>query len=275
MEKDSAGKGNWKKSLFEIIYESETFLGKFFNVALIGCIVLSVFIVMLDSVEEIHVRFGRVLFVLEWAVTILFSIEYMLRIFCVKKPLNYILSPMGGVDLIAILPAYLSLFFAGTQYLLVIRAFRILRVFRILKMWNFINASHMLIKALHTSAIKIGVFLLFVVVLVVILGSVMHLIEGGKHGYENIPKSIYWAIVTLTTVGYGDISPRTPLGRLFASVVMLFGYSILAVPTGIVTSELIKSAKAKHSGSGQNCSACGRGGHDEDAHYCKFCGGKL
>ncbi len=275
MDKETAGKGRWRKSLFEVIYESDTFLGEFFNVALIVCIILSVIIVMLDSVEEIHARYGNILFVLEWAITILFSIEYILRIFCVKKPLNYILSPMGGVDLVAFLPSYLTLFFAGTQYLLVIRAFRILRIFRILKMWNFINASHMLVRALYTSAIKIGVFLLFVVVLVTILGSVMHLIEGGKHGYENIPKSIYWAIVTLTTVGYGDISPSTPLGRLFACIVMLFGYSILAVPTGIVTSELIRSTKSKHPGSERSCPACSRGGHDEDARYCKYCSGKL
>lgn len=255
MKKDLAGKGNWKKFLFEIIYESETFGGKFFNVALVGCIILGVFVVLLDSVEEIHARYGKALLILEWAITILFSIEYLLRALCIKKPQNYIFSPMGCVDLMAILPAYLSLFFAGTQYLVVIRAFRILRVFRILKLWNFIEASHMLVKALYTSAMKIGVFLLFVVVLVIILGSLMHLIEGGKHGFENIPRSIYWAIVTLTTVGYGDISPKTSWGRLFASCIMLFGYAILAVPTGIVTSELIKSAKTKHPGSAHSCQA--------------------
>lgn len=275
MKRNLTAKENWGKKLFEIIYKSETYWGKFFNIALIWCIVISILIVLLDSVEDIHVRYGKVLYTLEWVITILFCIEYLLRAMCLKEPLNYIFSPMGFIDLVAILPAFFSFFLEGTQYLVVIRALRILRVFRVLKMWNFIEESRLLLKAIYASSIKIGIFLLFVLILVIILGSFMYLIEGGKHGFENIPKSIYWAIVTLTTVGYGDISPVSPLGRFFASVIMLLGYGILAVPTGIVTSELIKSVKPKPSGFGKCCPACGKEGHDEDAICCKFCGEKL
>lgn len=265
----------FREKVFQVIYESDTFGGKCFNVALISCIVISVLIVSLESVEKIALRYGKILLCAEWIITILFSIEFAFRITCIKKPLKYLFSFMGLVDLLSILPLYLSFFFSGTKYFVVIRTFRILRVFRILKMWNFIEASHHLTRALYISSIKIGVFLLFLLVLVIIIGSLMHLIEGGKHGFDNIPQSIYWAIVTLTTVGYGDIAPKSAVGRLFASIIMLLGYGIIAVPTGIVTAELVKFARTPHAKSLHSCPSCGKEGHDADAHFCKFCGGKL
>ncbi|KKO20722.1 MAG: ion transporter [Candidatus Brocadia sp.] len=265
----------FRGKLFRVIYESGTIGGKLFNVTLISCIVISVLIVSLDSIESVSIRYGKALLYAEWVITILFSIEFALRITCVKKPLKYLFSFMGLVDLLSILPLYLSFFFTGTKYFVVIRTFRILRIFRILKMWNFVEASHQLTKALYISSIKIGVFILFLLVLVVIIGSLMHLIEGGKHGFDSIPHSIYWAIVTLTTVGYGDIAPKTPAGRLFASVIMLLGYGIIAVPTGIVTAELVKFTKIPHAKSVHSCPSCGKEGHDTDAHFCKFCGEKL
>lgn len=266
---------SFKEKLFTFVYETDTWGGKFFNVALIVCVVISVLTVSFDSIERINIRYGKILLFTEWIITILFTIEYALRVACIKKPLKYIFSFMGLVDLLSILPLYLSFFFTGTKYLVVIRMFRVLRVFRILKMWNFIEASHHLTRALYISSIKIGVFLLFILVLVIIIGSLMHLIEGGKHGFDNIPQSIYWAIVTLTTVGYGDIAPKTPVGRSFASLIMLLGYGILAVPTGIVTAELVKFARTPHVKSTHSCPSCGKEGHDTDAHFCKFCGGKL
>lgn len=265
----------FREKLFRVVYESDTLGGKSFNITLVFCIIISVLIVSFDSIERMSIRYGKILLYTEWAITILFSIEFALRITCVKKPLKYLFSFMGMIDLLSILPLYLSYFFTGTKYLVVIRTFRILRVFRILKMWNFIEASHHLTRALYISSIKIGVFLLFLLVLVVIIGSLMHLIEGEKHGFDNIPQSIYWAIVTITTVGYGDIAPKTPAGRLFASLIMLLGYGIIAVPTGIVTAELVKFAKTTHIKSTHSCPSCGKEGHDADAHFCKFCGGKL
>lgn len=265
----------FREKLFRVIYESDTLGGKCFNIILIFCIVISVLIVSFDSIERMSIRYVNILLLAEWVITIFFSIEFALRITCVKKPLKYLFSFMGMVDLLSILPLYLSFFFTGTKYLVVIRTFRILRVFRILKMWNFIEASHHLTRALYISSIKIGVFLLFLSVLVIIIGSLMHLIEGEKHGFDNIPQSIYWAIVTITTVGYGDIAPKTPAGRLFASLIMLLGYGILAVPTGIVTAELVKFAKTTHAKSTHSCPSCSKEGHDADAHFCKFCGGKL
>ena len=274
-EKELSG-NSVREALFRVIHESDTFSGKCFNIALISCIVISVLIVSFESIERISIRYGKIPVLAEWILTILFSIEFGLRIACIKKPQKYLFSFMGMVDFLSILPLYLSFFFAGTKYLVVIRTLRILRVFRILKMWNFIEASQTLTKAIYTSSIKIGVFLLFLLVLVIIIGSFMHLIEGGKNGFENIPKSIYWAIVTLTTVGYGDITPSSSMGRLFASIIMLLGYGILAVPTGIVTAELVKFARTPpYSKIIQGCPSCGKEGHDTDAHFCKFCGWKL
>ncbi|GJQ23799.1 MAG: ion transporter [Planctomycetia bacterium] len=274
-KKKELSEKNFREQLFRIVCESNTFWGKLFNITIIFCILTSVLIVSFDSVEKINIRYGKILLFAEWIITILFSIEFALRIICVKKPLKYLFSFIGLIDLISILPLYLSFFFNGTKYFIVIRAFRILRIFRILKMWNFIEASHQLTKALYISSIKIGVFLLFLLVLVVIIGSLMHLIEGGHHGFDNIPQSIYWTIVTITTVGYGDITPVTPAGRLFASIIMLLGYGILAVPTGIVTAELVKFARTGHAKSVHSCPSCSKEGHDTDAHFCKFCGGKL
>ncbi|WP_234736180.1 ion transporter [Tellurirhabdus bombi] len=270
LEKDAS---HWRQKLHEIVFESNTFWGKTFDVSLIGAILLSILVVFLDSDAQIHQQYGTWLYVAEWVFTILFSIEYLVRIISIQRPLYYVFSFIGIVDLLAIVPAYISLFVAGTQYLLVIRALRLLRIFRILKMWHFISEGQIITKALTRSYVKITVFIIFILVLVTILGSIMYLLEGGKNGFDNIPNSIYWAIVTLTTVGYGDISPATPLGKFFAAIIMLCGYGIIAVPTGIVTSELINTVQKGTSS--ESCPNCSREGHDRDATFCKYCGSKL
>lgn len=259
----------WRNRLHDIIFEADTPLGKAFDVALIVSILLSVVAVMLDSVSSIHQNFARQLLVIEWFFTILFSIEYLLRLMSVGRTLYYARSFFGVVDLLAILPTYLSLLFPGGQYLLVIRILRILRVFRVFKLVQYMSEARMLVYALRSSARKIGVFLFTVLILVVIFGSLMYLIEGELRGFTSIPKSIYWTIVTLTTVGYGDISPQTPLGQLLASIIMIMGYGIIAVPTGIVTVEI---SRATGRAKARICPDCAVVGHDDDARYCKGCG---
>lgn len=263
---------NWKDLLHEVIFEADTPAGKAFDLILLITILLSVLVVMLESISSIRTTYYDALHVVEWAFTILFTIEYILRLACLRSPLKYATSFFGVVDLLAVIPTYLSLFFPGTQYLLVIRLLRILRVFRVLKLVHFISEGHVLIHALRTSSRKITLFLSTVLTLVVILGSLMYLIEGEQHGFTSIPRSIYWAIVTLTTVGYGDISPQTPVGQALASFVMIMGYAILAVPTGIVSVEL---ARAETTVSTQCCRNCGQEGHAHDANFCKICGEKL
>lgn len=260
----------FKFKLHEIIFEAETFYGKLFDIVLISSIVLSVIFVMLDSVRYIRVQYGQVLYLLEWAFTILFTIEYILRLYCVGDRLKYAFSFFGIVDLLAIIPTYLSLLIPGSQYFLVVRLLRILRIFRVLKLALYVGESTMLVQALVASRRKIFVFVLTVLTLVTILGSLMYLVEGEKHGFTSIPKSIYWAIVTITTVGYGDISPSTDLGKLIASMIMIIGYSIIAIPTGIVTVELANVFKK--SISTQSCMNCSKEGHDHDAQFCKYCG---
>jgi voltage-gated potassium channel len=259
--------------LHEIIFEADTPAGKAFDLALLAAIVISVVAVLLESVASIDAAYGEVLRAVEWGFTLLFTVEYILRLYCVGKPWRYATSFFGVVDLLAILPTYLSLFFAGTQSLIVIRALRLLRVFRVLKLVHFVGAERMLRTALRASLRKVIVFLGAVLTLVLIIGSVMYLVEGGKHGFTNIPVSIYWAIVTMTTVGYGDIAPQTVLGRLLASLVMILGYGIIAVPTGIVTVELAKGRV--DTVSTQVCPQCAAEGHDPDANYCKYCGARL
>jgi voltage-gated potassium channel len=259
--------------LHEIIFEADTKPGKIFDVILIAAIILSVIAVMLDSVRSINNNYGNLLYIVEWFFTILFSLEYLLRLFSIGRPLKYAFSFFGIVDLLAIIPTYLSLLFPGTQYLLVIRLLRVLRIFRVLKIVQYIGEARLLKQAMIASKRKIIVFLFAVLTMAVIVGSMIYLIEGEANGFSSIPKSIYWAIVTLTTVGYGDISPQTGLGQLLAAMLMIMGYGIIAVPTGIVTVEM---GNLKHKGvTAQSCPDCGSEGHDPDAIYCKYCGEKL
>jgi voltage-gated potassium channel len=263
----------WQSRIHEIIFEADTPSGKIFDISLIIIILLSVIIVMLDSVKEINTDIGYYLYGLEWVFTIIFTIEYILRLISVGRPLRYAASFFGIIDLLAILPTYFSLLFPGSQYFLVIRVLRLLRIFRILKLVQFLKEAQLLVKALRSSGRKVAVFLFTVLLLVIIFGSLMYVIEGEEHGFINIPTSIYWAIVTLTTVGYGDVSPQTGLGQTIASIIMILGYSIIAVPTGIVSVEMAQAYRT--SVSTQACPQCSYEGHDEDAKYCKDCGARL
>lgn len=262
-----------KAKLYEIIFESDTKAGKLFDVLLLAVIVLSILLVMLESVPSIENEYHSLLKFLEWSITLIFSLEYCLRIWIVSKPKTYIFSFYGMIDFLSILPSYLGLFFVGTHGFMVIRALRLLRVFRILKLNRYMNEGAIIVKALKQSRYKISVFLFAVLTMVVIIGTLMYLIEGAENGFTSIPRGIYWAIVTLTTVGYGDISPSTALGQFIASFVMIIGYAIIAVPTGIVTAELSKPSKALPSG--QVCENCLSEGHDMDDQYCRFCGSKM
>ena len=263
----------WRERLHEIIFEAETPAGKAFDLALLVLIVASIVTVLLESVASIRGQYGPILRALEWGFTILFTAEYVLRLLCVRRPLRYARSFFGIVDLLAIVPTYLSVFFAGAQSLIVIRALRLLRIFRVLKLVHFVGEARMLRDALHASLRKITVFLGTVLTIVLIVGALMYLVEGEASGFTSIPQSIYWAIVTLTTVGYGDIAPQTVLGKLLASMVMVLGYGIIAVPTGIVTVELAHIRRAPITT--EACPDCGAGGHDSDADFCKFCGARL
>lgn len=259
--------------LHEIIFESDTREGKLFDVALIWAILLSVVLVLLESVKEIRADYGDILYAGEWFFTILFSIELILRMASVRRPLRYLFSFYGIVDLLATIPTYISLFLPGAQSLLVVRIFRLMRIFRIFKLATYLGEAEVLTNAIRSSRPKITVFLVAVGSTVVTTGAVMYLIEGEQSGFNNIPKGIYWAIVTMTTVGYGDITPQTPLGQFLASCLMIAGYGIIAVPTGIVTTELSYHSRKKISG--QSCPACGQQGHDNDAIFCKHCGAKI
>jgi voltage-gated potassium channel len=266
-------RGLMKTRLHEIIFEADTPAGKAFDVGLIVTILLSVLVVMLESVAGIRRHYDPVLQVMEWGFTIAFTLEYFLRLACVGKPLRYAGSFYGVVDLLALLPTYFSVFFVGIHYLLVIRTLRLLRVFRILKLVQYWSEARTLAHALRASWRKIAVFLYVVVIVVIIVGALMYLIEGEQNGFTSIPRSIYWAIVTLTTVGYGDIAPVTELGQTLAALVMILGYGIIAVPTGIVTAEL---ARESHTSlSTQACPECAAEGHEADAVYCKYCEVKL
>ncbi|MBN1338064.1 MAG: ion transporter [Bacteroidales bacterium] len=260
-----------RSKLYEIIFEADTPAGKAFDVVLLIFITLSVAAVMLESVQGFNQKYHDELIAAEWAFTIIFSVEYVLRVFSAKNARRYIFSFYGIIDLLAILPSYLRLFLAGSQYLLIIRILRLLRIFRVLKLGRYIRASGILAYALKESRHKIIVFLEVVLALVVIMGSMMYIIEGPDNGFSSIPRSIYWAIVTLTTVGYGDIAPQTVIGQTLASVVMIIGYAIIAVPTGIISVEI---AKAENSG-GIKCKRCHKTNHDNDAVFCKYCGSKL
>lgn len=263
----------WRHRLHEIIFEADTPAGKAFDVALLILIVASVLAVLLESVQEVQQRFGGVLRVAEWGFTIVFTVEYALRLLSVGKPMRYARSFFGVVDFLAVAPTYLSLFIAGSQSLIVIRALRLLRVFRVFKLARYVGEADVLLRALRASGRKIVVFLGTVLTLVLIMGTAMYLIEGGEHGFNSIPAGVYWAIVTLTTVGYGDIAPQTALGRALAACVMIVGYAIIAVPTGIVSVELARAASPKVST--QACPECSAEGHDPDAVFCKYCAARL
>ena len=259
--------------LHEIIFEADTRAGKAFDVVLLVLILGSVVVVALETLPDYQAQYGQLFKVLEWGFTISFTIEYLLRIYTTNHPRKYMTSFFGIVDLAAIVPTYLSLLLVGTHSLVVIRALRLLRVFRIFKMAGFLHQSEIIVQALKKSRKKIIVFLFFIVQLVIIFGSIMYLLEGDvNENFDSIPRSIYWAIVTMTTVGYGDITPVTTMGQILASAIMILGYSVIAVPTGIVTSEVIKS---DHAVSTQVCQNCSREGHDYDAEYCKYCGHTL
>jgi len=264
-----------RESVYSVIFGYESKAGKLFDIVLICMIVLSVSAVLIDSVESHHSNYGVLLSRLEWFFTVLFTIEYALRLYSSPSPRRYIFSFYGLIDLCSILPTYIAFLFPAAQYLIVIRIMRVLRIFRILKLFRYMGEANVLYFALIQSRRKILVFLFSVVTLIVIFGALMFIIEGPEHGFDNIPISIYWAIVTITTVGYGDISPQTPLGQLLAGITMICGYAIIAVPTGIIGAELMqevqrRSVPVRHGD--RECLGCKATGHDLDANFCKYCG---
>ncbi|WP_442490206.1 ion transporter [Halomonas litopenaei] len=260
-----------KTRIFQIIFESDTRLAKGFDIALITAILASVLVVVLESVDSLRMLYGEVFRAVEWAFTILFTIELVLRLYCLERPLNYLKSFYGTVDLIAILPSWLALLIPGAQSLIVIRLLRSLRIFRVLRLMEFVGEGRLLIDALRRSGHQIFLFLFTVFMLVTIFASMMYLIEPREAGFTSIPVAIYWAVVTLTTVGYGDISPVTPLGQAISVVVMLIGYSIIAVPTGVFSAEVIRSIRADRY-SDEACPGCGHDRHEQRAKYCLICG---
>ena len=261
----------WKRQLFRIIFKADTKLGKLFDIFLLALIVLSTFIVMMESVKVYDAKLHNLFVVLEIFITLIFTVEYILRIVVVRNKKDYIFSFFGIIDFLAILPFYLSLFFPITKYFLIIRMLRMLRIFRILNLLDFMNDGYLIVSALKKSSRKIYIFLLFLMIFSVIVGSMMFMVEGHREGFESIPQSIYWAVVTVTTVGYGDVSPTTPLGKFFAIVLMLAGYSIIAVPTGIITAEMRNKRQIYE----LVCPRCSNTDIDDDANYCKKCGERV
>jgi len=256
-----------------VIFGTDTPAGKLFDLILIYAILLSVGAVVLDSVASLHVRFGLWFTYIEWFFTLLFTVEYFLRIYISRRPLRYIFSFFGLVDLVSIIPSYLALVVTGANYLLMIRMIRVLRVFRILKLVRYMEEASVLTRSLYLARRKILVFFVTVIVLSFIFGCLMFVVEGPAHGFTSIPKSIYWTIVTITTVGYGDITPQTVLGQFISTIAMLLGYSIIAIPTGIITAEL--AGEMSRERAEKSCHNCGRSGHDTDANHCRHCGAGL
>ncbi|MCP2038507.1 ion transporter [Chryseobacterium sp. HSC-36S06] len=261
----------WKRQVYRIIFLSDTRLGKLFDLVLLLLILLSTFIVMMESVQIFDAKLHLLFVILEIIITAFFTVEYVLRILTIKNKKAYIFSFFGIIDFLAILPFYLSLFFPITKYFLILRMLRMLRVFRIFNLLDFMNDGYFIVRALKHSSRKIYIFLLFLVIFSVIVGSLMFMVEGHREGFESIPQSIYWAVVTVTTVGYGDVSPGTPLGKFLSVLLMLAGYSIIAVPTGIVTAEM----RNKRQNLEKVCGRCGNEDIDDDARYCKICGEKV
>ncbi len=264
----------WKKKWYHVIFESDTKAGRRFDVLLLFAILGSLLVIMLESVPRFNEQYRPIFIILEWFFTVLFSVEYIIRLMIVKRPFSYASSFYGVIDLVSVLPSYLAIFLGGAQYFIVIRSLRLLRVFRVLKMVRFIGEANVLSSALRASRHKIAVFLIAVRHINFIMGTVMYMVEGPENGFKSIPVAIYWCIVTLTTVGYGDISPNTPLGQLIASIIMILGYGVIAVPTGIVTSEINRSQNQQNSQQ-KRCSTCEREGMKADAEYCQYCGESL
>jgi voltage-gated potassium channel len=262
----------WKEKVHEVIYEADTKAGKIFDVALLIVILASLVLVILDSVEQISLQYHSLFVTLEWIITVFFTIEYILRVISIKKAKNYIFSFYGIVDFLSTIPLYISLIFAGSGALLSLRALRLLRVFRIFKLVRYSGAGSSVAVALRNSVPKILIFLYSVVIISFIAGTIMYIVEGPEHGYTSIPRGIYWAIVTLTTVGFGDIHPITPLGQFIATIIMLLGYGVIAVPTGIVSAEMAKENFRKNT---QVCSNCGEDDHRDSAEFCHKCGNSL
>lgn len=276
MSNENSSGNNLKTVLYEVIFGYDSRAGKYFDIILIAMIVASVAAVMIDSVESYHLQYGDLLNSLEWFFTIAFTIEYFLRIYSSPNPRGYIFSFYGVIDLLSILPTYIAFLFPGSVYLIVVRILRVLRIFRILKLFRYIGEANILFRAMMQARRKIFVFLFSVLTLIVIFGTLMFLIEGPQNGFSNIPRSMYWAIVTVTTVGYGDISPQTPLGQLIASLAMICGYAIIAVPTGIVGVEIMNEfQKQDRTASKVACNNCNLTRHDADARFCKRCGTEL
>lgn len=262
-----------KLKLRRIIFGTDTRLGRYFDISLIVCIILSVTLVFLDTIAAVHSKYGDIIGVFEWCFTIIFTIEYLLRLYCSAQPIKYVRSFYGVVDLLSILPSYLALFFPGANFTLVIRILRLFRVFRVLKLLRYLSEGNVLLRAMIQSGRKVFIFFFSVSLIVVVLSSIMFVVEGPGNGFTSIPKSIYWTIVTITTVGYGDITPETSLGQAIAAFTMLLGYSIIAIPTGILTAEI--SQEMVRSKDLRRCSNCLKTGHEKDAIYCDHCGSEL
>ncbi len=273
-DSEKVGLKSWQLKLHTIIFEADTKSGKLFDVVLLWAILISVILVMAESVKELRIGYEDLFHYSEWFFTVLFTIEYILRIVSTKRPLKYVFSFYGIIDLLSLLPTYLALFFIDTRSLRVIRSLRLLRVFRVLKLARFVKESDLIVDALKNSRYRITVFLFGVLAVTSIMGTVMYLVETPEAGFTSIPRSIYWAIVTLTTVGFGDIAPQSELGQFIASIVMVLGYAIIAIPTGIITGEVIKNADKSPTNT-QVCINCHLDKHDDDAKYCKNCGEKL
>lgn len=273
--KETSLEQNWRRKLHEVIYEADTPAGKLFDVVLLVVILLSVILVLLESVRPIYTEYFEWFYRAEWVITIIFTIEYILRIISIKNPKKYIFSFYGIVDFVSTIPTYLTLVFGGYNVLIAVRALRLLRVFRVLKITRYVGESDKLAVALRHSRPKILVFVFSVLIITVIAGTVMYLVEGEASGFDNIPLSIYWCIVTLTTVGFGDIAPITPLGRFIASFIMITGYGIIAVPTGIVSAEYSKAGEKPVPVNTQVCPHCNETKHLDKAEYCHNCGNKL
>lgn len=272
---DERPAGGWRERLYVVVFEHGTPAGRAFDLALLFLIVASVVAVVLESVPSFRARWGAELLAVEWGFTALFTAEYVLRLLVVRRPAAYARSFFGVIDLLAVLPTYLRLLLPGSQVLLTLRAIRLLRVFRVLKLGHFLGEERVLVQALRASVRKIVIFLGAVLVIVLVTGALMYVVEGPGTGFTSIPASVYWAIVTITTVGYGDIAPQTPLGRLLAALVMMLGYGIIAVPTGIVTVEMGRASRPAPATAARRCAVCGLAGHDEDAAFCKRCGEEL
>ncbi|MEZ5464012.1 MAG: ion transporter [Lysobacteraceae bacterium] len=270
---EAASASGWRRRVFEVIFHHHHGLPRAFDVALIVAIITSVMVVILDSEPELHERHHRLFYALEWAFTLIFTAEYLTRLAVVKRPTRYARSFFGVIDLLSILPTWLSLLFAGTQYLLVVRILRILRVFRVLKLARYVDEAGLLLLSLQRSRRKILVFVFAILTLVVIFGALMFQIEGPENGFTSIPVGMYWAIVTMATVGFGDIAPHTPLGQFVTSILILIGYGIIAVPTGIYTAELANTLRER--GSARTCDACGHDRHEPEAGFCSRCGESL